>query len=112
MYDTRLRGYWNELLVEEELLKLKLYGNNKIDHPSTGSKDLADALAGAVYNSLSHVAIDSEVEIEVLTPNADFEMYNDFEDEGSVYMLHKETKQFIDVNTMNREEVDKWIELL
>ncbi len=112
MYDTRLRGYWNELLVEEELLKLKLYGNNKIDHPSTGSKDLADALAGAVYNSLSHVAIDSEVEIEVLTPNADFEMDNDFEDEGSVYMLHKETKQFIDVNTMNREEVDKWIELL
>ena len=112
MYDTRLRGYWNELLVEEELLKLKLYGNNKIDHPSTGSKDLADALAGAVYNSLSHVAIDSEVEIEVLTPSSDFEMDDDFDDEGKVYMLHKETKQFIDVNTMNREEVDKWIELL
>lgn len=112
MYDTRLRGYWNELLVEEELLKLKLYGNNKIDHPSTGSKDLADALAGAVYNSLSHVAIDSEVEIEVLTPSSDFEMDDDFDDEGKVYMLHKETKQFIDVNTMDREEVDKWIELL
>ena len=112
MYDTRLRGYWNELLVEEELLKLKLYGNNKIDHPSTGSKDLADALAGAVYNCLDHIAIDSEVEIEVLAPSADFEMDDDFDDEGKVYMLHKETKEFIDVNTMDKEEVDKWIELL
>ena len=112
MYDTRLRGYWNELLVEEELLKLKLYGNNKIDHPSTGSKDLADALAGAVYNSLDHIAVNAELEIEVLTPSIDFEMDDDFDDEGKVYMLHKETKEFIDVNTMNKEEVDKWIELL
>jgi hypothetical protein len=112
MYDTRLRGYWNELLVEEELLKLKLYGNNKIDHPSTGSKDLADALAGAVYNCLDHIAIDSEVEIEVLSPSLDFEMDDDFDEEGKVYMLHKETREFIDVNTINTEEVDKWIELL
>jgi hypothetical protein len=50
IYDGRLRGYWNEILVEEELLKLRLFGNNKIDHPATGSKDLADALAGAVFS--------------------------------------------------------------
>ena len=42
IYDGRLRGYWNELLVEEELLKLRLFGNNKIDHPNSGSKDLAE----------------------------------------------------------------------
>ena len=112
MYDTRLRGYWNELLVEEELLKLKLFGNNKIDHPATGSKDLADALAGAVFNSLDHIAMDSEIEIEILTPDISFEMDNDFEDDGKVYMVNKETQEFIDVNTMDKEEVDKWIELL
>ena len=41
-----------------------------------------------------------------------FEMDDDFEDFGSVHMYNKETQQFIDVNTMNKEEVDKWIELI
>lgn len=36
IYDGRLRGYWNPLLVEDELLKLKLLSNNKVDHPTTG----------------------------------------------------------------------------
>lgn len=36
IYDRRVRGYWNELLVEEELLKLKLIKNTKVDHPSSG----------------------------------------------------------------------------
>ncbi len=31
-YDERLSGYWIELLVEEELLRLKLMNNNKVDH--------------------------------------------------------------------------------
>jgi len=112
MYDTRLRGYWNELLVEEELLKLRLYGNNKIDHPTTGSKDLADALAGSVFNCLDHIALDNEIEIEILEPSKVFEMDEEFEEFGSVHLYNKETQQFIDVNTMNKEEVDKWIELI
>lgn len=112
MYDTRLRGYWNELLVEEELLKLRLYGNNKIDHPSTGSKDLADALAGAVFNCLDKVSIDSEIEIEILEPSLDFEMLEEFEDFERVHMYHKETQTFTDVNTISGEGVDKWIEIL
>lgn len=47
MYDSRLEGYYHDLLVGEiqRLSKLK---NGKIDHPPGGSKDLADALAGAV----------------------------------------------------------------
>lgn len=112
MYDTRLRGYWNELLVEEELLKLKLYGNNKIDHPSTGSKDLADAVAGAVFNSMSMAAIDSEVEIEILMPDKVYEMDEEFEEFGEVKVYNKETQQFIDVNSRSKEEVDKWMEML
>ena len=66
IYDTRLRGYWNPILVEEELLKLRLFSNNKIDHPSAGSKDLADALAGSVFNAIENMAIETEVEIEIL----------------------------------------------
>jgi hypothetical protein len=112
IYDTRLRGYWNELLVEEELLKLKLYGNNKIDHPSTGSKDLADAVAGAVFNSMSMAAIDSEIEIEILMPDKVFEMDEEFEDFGEVKVYNKETQQFIDVNSKSRQEVDQWMEML
>lgn len=47
MYDSRLEGYYNELLVGE-IQRLSLLKNGKIDHPPGGSKDLADALAGAV----------------------------------------------------------------
>jgi len=66
IYDKRFRGYWNELLVEEELLKLRLINNNKVDHPSTGSKDLADAVAGATFMCIKNLSIDIEVDIEVL----------------------------------------------
>lgn len=51
LYDSRLEGYYNELLVTElrTLSKLK---NGRIDHPPSGSKDLADALAGAVSGAV------------------------------------------------------------
>ena len=47
MYDGRLEGYWEPLVVDE-LLALTRLNNGKIDHPGGGSKDLADALAGSV----------------------------------------------------------------
>ena len=89
IYDTRLRGYWNELLVEEELLKLRLFSNNKIDHPNSGSKDLADALTGAVYNCIQNIAMDQEIEIEILSPNSDWEQIEDIEDFGTVKVFDK-----------------------
>lgn len=66
IYDRRFRGYWNELLVEEELLKLRLVNNTKVDHPSTGSKDLADAIAGATFMCIKELSMDIEIDIEVL----------------------------------------------
>jgi hypothetical protein len=33
---------------------LEIIRGSKIDHPSNGSKDLSDALAGAVYNVIVH----------------------------------------------------------
>ncbi len=67
IYDGRLRGYWNEYLVENELLKLKLINNTKIDHPTTGSKDRADALAGAVWQCMVNIDQMEEIDIEVWT---------------------------------------------
>jgi hypothetical protein len=112
MYDTRLRGYWNELLVEEELLKLKLYGNNKIDHPSTGSKDLADALAGAVFNSMSKAAIDSEVEIEILSPDPFLELDDEFEGFSSVSMYNNDLGRFENTDRKQIGGAEKWIDLI
>ena len=66
IYDNRLRGYWNALLVEDELLKLKLINNTKIDHPTKGTKDLADSLAGAVYACAKNINLDTEIEIDIV----------------------------------------------
>ena len=50
IYDGRLFCYYVPKL-EEELLGLQYDAKrNKIDHRPNGSKDLADALAGAVYH--------------------------------------------------------------
>lgn len=51
MYDGRLEGYHVELL-RDELEGVSKLPNGKIDHPPGGSKDMADALCGAVCNSI------------------------------------------------------------
>ena len=66
IYDGRFRGFWDELLVEEELLKLKLINNTKVDHPTTGTKDLADSVAGATFMAIDNFITDAEIDIEVL----------------------------------------------
>lgn len=50
-YDGRLRGYYRQRLLDE-LHGLTRLPNGKVDHPPGGSKDEADALAGAVLGSL------------------------------------------------------------
>lgn len=116
IYDTRLRGYWNNLLVEEELLKLKLFSNNKIDHPNSGSKDLADALAGSVYNCIQNMAVEAEVEIEII--GSDFKQYENMdgeEDFGTVTVYNKDLNQFVPgykKYQISTEEGEKWLESL
>lgn len=48
LYDSRLRGYPHPKLVME-LKRLQKLHNGKIDHPPNFSKDIADALACAVF---------------------------------------------------------------
>jgi hypothetical protein len=110
IYDTRIRGYWNELLVEEELLKLKLFGNNRIDHPSTGSKDLADALAGAVAGCIKNINIDQEIDIELMYPSVEFEYDEDMPEFGTVKRFDPGTGEFEDGFT--RKEGSLWLENL
>jgi hypothetical protein len=49
--EERLTGPAIKLLVDE-LLQLRII-RDKVDHPRKGSKDLADATVGAVYNAIS-----------------------------------------------------------
>lgn len=65
IYDGRVRGYWDEHLVEQELLKLKLITNTKVDHPTQGSKDAADAVAGSVFRCVENAGSAHELEIEI-----------------------------------------------
>lgn len=50
-YESRLEFPEWELLIRE-LLSLSRLPNGKIDHPSDGSKDLADAMAGACHGAV------------------------------------------------------------
>jgi hypothetical protein len=52
MYDGRLEAYWDPLVVDE-VLSLRRLKNGKVDHPSGGSKDMADAVAGAVLGAVT-----------------------------------------------------------
>jgi hypothetical protein len=112
IYDKRLRGYWNEILVENELLKLKLMHGNKIDHPASGSKDLADAVAGAVFQSVSHMQIDQEIEIEFETFS--HEMYEDEEDSAEFRVKKNltESRSESEIDAGMPEDIQSWLELI
>jgi hypothetical protein len=64
LYEDRLAMPSINLLFEE-LTELKIMKNNRVDHPRKKSKDLADAVCGAIYGAISHTPrnIDQEVEI-------------------------------------------------
>ena len=70
--EERVNGPRLPLLIDE-LLQLKIVKKDKVDHPRKGSKDLADATCGAIYNAIS------------LTPKGDNEVqiysYDAFDEE-------------------------------
>jgi len=61
--EERVHGPRIELLTDE-LLQLRIL-KGKVDHPRKGSKDLADAVCGAIYNSIAHTPKDLNREIEI-----------------------------------------------
>ena len=49
IYDGKFKCYRYEPFIEE-MRRLEFIEGKKVDHPPKGSKDVADAVAGAVYN--------------------------------------------------------------
>lgn len=66
IYEERLAIPAIELLFEE-LTELKIMNNNRVDHPRKKSKDLADAVCGAIYGAISHTSRNLNQEIEIHT---------------------------------------------
>ena len=54
-------------ILLEEMSELKIMKGNRVDHPRKKSKDLADAVCGAVFGAISHTQKNSNVEIEIHT---------------------------------------------
>ena len=66
IYEERLAMPAIELLFEE-LTELKIIRENKVDHPRKKSKDLADAVCGAVYGAIANTPRNNNEEVEIHT---------------------------------------------
>ena len=66
VYEERLAMPSIELLFDE-LTQLKIMKNNRVDHPRKKSKDLADAVCGAIFGAISHTPKDQNQVVEVHT---------------------------------------------
>jgi hypothetical protein len=66
VYEERLAMPAIDLLFEE-LTELKIMKGNRVDHPRKSSKDLADAVCGAIFGAISHTPKDQNLEVEIHT---------------------------------------------
>jgi hypothetical protein len=80
VYEERLAMPAIELLFDE-LTQLKIMKNDRVDHPRKKSKDLADAVCGAIFGAISHTPKNNNTEVEIHTfrdrPKTEFDMKND-----------------------------------
>ena len=83
--EERLNGPHIPLLIDE-LLQLRIM-KDRVDHPRKGSKDLADATCGAIYNAISHTRPDMNNEIKVHTYDS-MSYDNDFNTEADGEVEH------------------------
>jgi hypothetical protein len=107
IYDGRLRGYWDEQLVEGEILKLRLINNTKVDHPSKGEKDKADALAGSVYRCITNFGMTQDVEIEIW--GADSIEYEMFDGEEAIDKISNVAPIAAPQNRAIPEDLESWL---
>jgi hypothetical protein len=63
--EERLHGPKIQLLIDE-LLQLRIV-KDKVDHPRKGSKDLSDAVCGAIYNAIAFTPPERDQEVEIYT---------------------------------------------
>lgn len=111
IYDGRLRGYWNEILVEDELLKLKLINNTKVDHPTTGSKDLADSVAGATFMCVSNLSSDFEIDIEILQ-EVDYDVLTSYDADGASKTIIGSSGKSSNKEKAIPEDIKDWLQII
>ena len=66
VYEERLVMPAIDLLFEE-LTELKIVKQNRVDHPRKSSKDLADAVCGAIFGAISHTPKNLNQVVEIHT---------------------------------------------
>jgi hypothetical protein len=62
--EGRVSGPKIDLLIDE-MLALRIMKNRKVDHPRKLSKDLSDAVCGAIYNAVAHTVRSGGEEVEI-----------------------------------------------
>lgn len=88
--EERLHGPEIKILIDE-LLQLRIRGD-KVDHPRKGSKDLADAVCGSVFNAITHSRRNSLQEIEIYSYDM---LEQDSEEEIQLRMGRKRNESLI-----------------
>jgi hypothetical protein len=63
--EERVIGPHIPLLIDE-LLQLRIM-RDRVDHPRKGSKDLADAVCGSIYNAISRSRFQNNQEVNIHT---------------------------------------------
>ena len=81
--EERLHGPNIQLLIDE-LLQLRIV-KDKVDHPRKGSKDLSDAVCGAVYNAIALTPPDADREVEIYNYSGVFA--------GEIEQLRRESEE-------------------
>jgi len=66
VYEERLAMPAIDLLFDE-LTQLKIMKNDRVDHPRKKSKDLADAVCGAIFGAISNTPKNTDTEVEIHT---------------------------------------------
>ena len=64
VYEDRVLMPHNDILLEE-MSQLRIVSDKKVDHPRKGSKDLSDAVTGAVYNAIAHTPRNLNQEVSI-----------------------------------------------
>ena len=94
-------------MLFRSLLKLRLINNTKVDHPSKGEKDKADALAGAVFMCITNLGMEQDLEIEIWGRDSiEDEAYDG--DEVIEKILQRPPNQAVDERKIP-EDLERWL---
>ena len=100
IYEERLAMPMIDLLFEE-LTELKIMKGNRVDHPRKLSKDLADAVCGAIFGAISHTPRNMNEEVEI-------HQFRDKKPEDKLFKLEEENKR--NVIHAPKREVQEYLE--